>query len=83
MQFVYAMLNGLGHATEDHSVDHGFGPGSPDQVAFNAALAVIAGVQPKDEIEAMLAAHHGCHQYCVARIGCPYSWSYRQPHLRG
>ena len=57
LQFVYAMLNRLGHATADHSVDHGFRPGSPDQVAFNAALAVIAGVQPKDEIEAMLAAH--------------------------
>ena len=34
-----------------------FGPASPDQVAFNAALAVIDGVRPKDEIEAMLAAH--------------------------
>jgi hypothetical protein len=29
----------------------------PDQLAFNAALAVIDGVRPKDEIEAMLAAH--------------------------
>jgi len=57
LQFVYSMLNGLGHATADHCQDHGFSPGSPDQVAFNAALAVIAGVQPKDEIEAMLAAH--------------------------
>ena len=57
LQFAYSMLNRLGHATADHSVDHGFRPGSPDQGAFNAALAVIAGVQPKDEIEAMLAAH--------------------------
>jgi hypothetical protein len=51
------MLDGLGHATENHSVNHGLLPGTPDQVALNAALAVIAGVRPKDEIEAMLAAH--------------------------
>ena len=57
MQFVYSMLKGLGKATEDHSEDHGFFPGSADEVAFNAALAVIDGVRPKDEIEAMLAAH--------------------------
>jgi hypothetical protein len=55
--FVYSMLKGLGKATEDHSEDHGFFPGSADEVAFNAALAVIDGVRPKDEIEAMLAAH--------------------------
>jgi hypothetical protein len=55
--FVYAMLNGLGKATEDHSQTLGFIPGSPDQDAFNAALAIIDGVRPKDEIEAMLAAH--------------------------
>jgi hypothetical protein len=57
LQFVYSMLNGLGKATADHSQDHGFSPGSCDEVAFNAALAVIDGVRPKDEIEAMLAAH--------------------------
>jgi hypothetical protein len=57
LQFVYAMLNGLGNATADHSLDYDFSPGSPNQVAFNAALAVIDGVRPKDEIEAMLAAH--------------------------
>jgi hypothetical protein len=57
MQFVYSMLNGLGKATEDHSENHGLCPGSADEVAFNAALAVIDGVWPKDEIEAMLAAH--------------------------
>ena len=51
--FVYSMLKGLGKATEDHSEDHGFFPGSADEVAFNAALAVIDGVRPKDEIEAM------------------------------
>jgi hypothetical protein len=56
-QFVYSMLNGLGKATEDHSLDYNFSPGSPNQLAFNAALAVIDGVRPKDEIEAMLAAH--------------------------
>jgi hypothetical protein len=44
-------------ATEDHSVNHGLLPGTPDQLAFNAAVAVISGVRPKDEIEAMLAAH--------------------------
>jgi hypothetical protein len=57
MHFVYSMLKGLGEATEDHSENHGFCPGSADEVAFNAALAVIDGVRPKDEIEAMLAAH--------------------------
>jgi hypothetical protein len=57
LQFVYAMLNGLGKATADHSLDYDFSPGSPNQVAFNAALAVIDGVRPKDEIEAMLTAH--------------------------
>ena len=56
-QFVYSMLKGLGNATEDHSLDYDFSPGSPNQLAFNAALAVIDGVRPKDEIEAMLAAH--------------------------
>src|SRR3984893_13842840 len=55
--FVQAMLNSLGKATEDHSQTLGLTPGSPDQDAFNAALAVIDGVRPKDEIEAMLAAH--------------------------
>jgi hypothetical protein len=57
LQFVYSMLNGLGHATADHSLNLDLSPGSPDPVAFNAALAVIDGVRPKDEIEAMLAAH--------------------------
>jgi hypothetical protein len=57
LQFVHSMLKGLGHATADPSLNMGFGPASPDQVAFNAALAVIDGVRPKDEIEAMLAAH--------------------------
>ncbi len=55
--FVYSMLKGLGKATEDYSEKHGFLPGSADEIAFNAALAVIDGVRPKDEIEAMLAAH--------------------------
>jgi hypothetical protein len=57
LQFVYSMLKGLGKATEDHSVSQDFSPGSSDEIAFNAALAVIDGVRPKDEIEAMLAAH--------------------------
>jgi hypothetical protein len=57
LQFAYSMLKGLGKATEDHSLDYDFSPGSPNQLAFNAALAVIDGVRPKDEIEAMLAAH--------------------------
>jgi hypothetical protein len=56
-QFVYSMLKGLGNATADHSLNLDFSPSNPDQVAFNAALAVIDGVRPKDEIEAMLAAH--------------------------
>src|SRR5262245_50285021 len=42
-QFVYSMLNGLGKATEDHSLDYNFSPGNPNQLAFNAALAVIDG----------------------------------------
>jgi hypothetical protein len=57
LQFVNSMLKGLGKATEDHSQNLDFGPGKVDQLAFNAALAVIDGVRPKDEIEAMLAAH--------------------------
>jgi hypothetical protein len=57
LQFVYSMLKGLGNATADHSLNLDFSPSSPDQVAFNAALAVVDGVRPKDEIEAMLAAH--------------------------
>ena len=57
MEFVDAMLKGVGMATEDHSASKDFGPGSPDQLAFNAALAVIDGVRPKDEVEAMLAAN--------------------------
>jgi hypothetical protein len=56
IQFALSMLNGIGKATEDHAETNGFGPGSADQLAFNAALAVIDGVRPKDEIEAMLAA---------------------------
>jgi hypothetical protein len=51
------MLNGLGKATANHSLDSDFSPAPANQVEFNAALAVIAGVQPKDEIEAILAAH--------------------------
>jgi hypothetical protein len=57
LQFVRSMLKGLGNATADHSLNLDFSPASPDQLAFNAALAVIDGVRPKDEIEAMLAAH--------------------------
>jgi len=57
LQFVYSMLRGLGKATEDHSLSLDLNPGSPDQLEFNAALAVIDGVRPKDEIEAMLAGH--------------------------
>jgi hypothetical protein len=57
LEFVRSMLNGLGNATADHLLGYDFNPGHPNQVAFNAALAVISGVQPKDEIEAMLAAH--------------------------
>jgi hypothetical protein len=57
LQFAYSMLKGLGNATEDHSLNQGLLPGSPDQLALNAALAVIDGMRPKDEIEAMLAAH--------------------------
>jgi hypothetical protein len=57
LQFAYSMLKGLGNATEKHSLSLDLSPGSPDQLAFNAALAVIDGVRPKDEIEAMLAAH--------------------------
>ena len=57
LQFVHSMLKGLGKATEDHSLNLDLIPGSSDQLAFNAALAVIDGVRPKDEIEAMLAAH--------------------------
>jgi hypothetical protein len=57
LQFVHSMLHGLGDATANHSLDYDFNPGRPNQVAFNAALAVISGVRPKDEIEAMLAAH--------------------------
>jgi hypothetical protein len=54
LQFVYSILKGLGKATEDHSLNQGLLPGSPDQLAFNSALAVIDGVRPKDEIEAMI-----------------------------
>jgi hypothetical protein len=57
LQFVHSMLRSLGNATADHSLNLDFSPASPDQTAFNAALAVIDGVRPKDEIEAMLAAH--------------------------
>jgi hypothetical protein len=57
LQFVNSMLRDIGKATEDHGESKGFLPGSPDELAFNAALAVIDGVRPKDEIEAMLAAH--------------------------
>src|SRR5262249_18015877 len=61
LQFVHSMLKGIGNATADHSLDYDFSPGSPNQLAFNAALAVIDGVRPKDEIEAMLAARRRPH----------------------
>ena len=80
LQFVYSMLKGLGKATEDHSLNLDLIPGSSDQLAFNAALAVIDGVRPKDEIEAMLASRH---EYYLARISRPYSWCHRRPHLSG
>src|SRR5215471_16388538 len=50
-QFVRWMLKGLENATGDHSLDYDFNSGSPNQLAFNAALAVIDGVRPHDEIE--------------------------------
>jgi hypothetical protein len=55
--FVSSMLEGLADATSDQSEDFGLKPGKSNELAFNSALAVIAGVQPKDEIEAVLAAH--------------------------
>jgi hypothetical protein len=55
--FVCSMLEGLADATSDHSENFGYTPGKSNEAAFNATLAVIAGVQPKDEIEAILAAH--------------------------
>jgi hypothetical protein len=55
--FVHAMLKSLGTVTEDHSETLGITPGTANEDAFNAALAVIDGVRPQDEIEAMLAAH--------------------------
>jgi hypothetical protein len=69
LQFVYSMLKGLGNATEDHSLNHGLLPGSPDQLALNAALAVIDGVRPKDEIEAMLAAHMAVTNIALLELG--------------
>jgi hypothetical protein len=57
LEFVHAMLNGLGKATANHSLDSDFSPAPANQVEFNAALAVISGVRPKDELEAMLAAY--------------------------
>jgi hypothetical protein len=66
------MLNSLGKATADHSQTYGFSPGSSDEDAFNAALAVIDG-RPKDEIEAMLAAHMAVTNNRIARISCPHS----------
>jgi len=57
LEFVYSMLNGLRTATANHSLDSDFSPAPANQVELNAALAVIGGVQPKDEVEAMLAAH--------------------------
>jgi len=57
LQFVYSMLKGLGTATEDHSLSLDLSPGSPDQLTLNAVLAVIDGVRPTDEVEAMLGAH--------------------------
>jgi hypothetical protein len=55
--FAYSMLEGLANTTADHSQGFGRGPGTSNEGVFNAALAVIAGVQPQDEIEAILAAH--------------------------
>jgi hypothetical protein len=69
LQFVYSMLKGLGKATEDHSSGLDPSPGSPDQLAFNAALAVIDGVRPKDEIEAMLAAHMAVTNITLLELG--------------
>src|SRR5262249_44626312 len=61
LQFVHAMLNDLGNATANHSLDSDFSPAPANQVAFNAALADIDGVRPKDEIEAMLPARRRPH----------------------
>ncbi len=83
LQFVYSMLKGLGKATEDHSVNHDFSPGSSDQLAFNAALAVIDGVRPKDEIEAMLAAHMAVTNITLLELVRPYSWRHRRSPLPG
>jgi hypothetical protein len=67
LQFVSSMLKGLGNATADPSLNMDFGSASPDQIAFNAALAVIDGVRPKDEIE--------CWQRTwLSRILCCSNW---------
>jgi hypothetical protein len=69
LQFVNSMLRDLGKATEDHSESKGFFSGSPDQLGFNAALAIIDGVRPKDEIEAMLAAHMAVANLVLLDLG--------------
>jgi hypothetical protein len=43
--FVCSMLEGLADVTADHSENFGHTPGKSNEAAFNAALAVIAGVQ--------------------------------------
>src|SRR5262249_43777230 len=82
-QFVYSMLNGLGKATEDHSLDYNFSPGSPNQLAFNAALAVIDGVRPKDEIEAMLAAHMAVTNIVLLELVARTRGSIARPRYEG
>ena len=71
VQFVYSMLKGLGKATADHSLNLDFSPGGSDQLAFNAALAVIDGVRPQDEIEAMIAAHMAVTNVTLLELVAP------------
>jgi len=80
LQFVHAMLNDLGNATANHSLDSDFSPAPANQVAFNAALADIDGVRPKDEIEAMLPARRRPHfRIAPPRRGYKYAATNQDP----
>src|SRR6516225_927654 len=65
LQFVYSMLNGLGHATEDHSVNHGLLPGNsrPTRIKCRTRRHFWGAAERRDRSNAGSA--HGCHQYRV------------------
>jgi hypothetical protein len=73
LEFVYSMLNGLGTATANHSLDSDFSPAPANQVAFNAALAVIDACDQKTKSKQCWQREGGRISVAPPRRGYKYA----------